>query len=273
MSSKPLRFVAAAEVSLAEYAAALTSSFRGYQFAVSMDAAGLARRVRLEQYDLENSLLAYDGAEVAGIAALAVRGFRGWVAGFAVVPEQRGRGRGRELLSALLARARAAGLGRLSLEVLARNTAARRLYEGAGMRVERDVFIMERAGGRTGPGTLQEAAPDELLQHFARLHAVRPAWQRDLPSLLVGKLRGLRMGEPARPHAYALLGLPKDDGTYLSDLAASDADAARALSEALDGVAGTLKIVNEPEHSPFVGPLLARGFVETDRQHEMHLSL
>jgi ribosomal protein S18 acetylase RimI-like enzyme len=272
----PLRFVSAASVSLAEYAAAFTSAFRGYHFPVSFDAGGLARRVRFEQYDLENSLLAYgEGGEVAGVAALAVRGEAGWVAGLAVVPEQRGRGRGRELMSALLERARASGLRRLSLEVLARNAAARTLYERAGMRVERDVLIMERVGnnlGATGPA-LREAASGALLAHFARLHPVRPAWQRDLPALLVANLRGLCVGDPERPEAYALIGRARDGNAYISDLAAADADSASALAAGLGGGAGTLKIVNEPEHSLFVRPLSENGFVETERQHEMHLTL
>jgi hypothetical protein len=34
-----------------------------------------------------------------------------------------------------------------------------------------------------------------------------------------------------------------------------------------------LKILNEPEHSLFVGPLLERGFAETERQHEMVMDL
>lgn len=274
----PLRFVPGASVSLAEYAAALTAAFQGYQFRILMDAAALARRVRFEQYDLENCLLAYDGETLVGVASLAVRGESGWVAGFAVVPEQRGRGRGRELMTALVARARALGLTHLSLEVLVRNTGARRLYEWAGMRVERDLLIMERAGGEgaagaSGPGPLREAESADLLRHFWRLHAVRPAWQRDLSSLLAASLRGLYLGEAARPRAYALLGRPKPEGVYVSDLAAAAPEDARALCAGLAGVAGTLKVVNEPADSPFVAPLLEHGFVEAERQHEMHLSL
>lgn len=273
----PLRFVPAASVSLAEYAAALTASFRGYQFRILMDAGALARRVRFEQYDLENSLLAYDGEALVGVASLSVRGEAGWVAGLAVVPEQRGRGRGRELVSALVGRARSLGLKRLSLEVLAPNTAARRLYEWAGMRVERDLLIMERVGGGGAGaedlGPLREAEAAELLPHFWRLHPVRPAWQRELASLLVATLRGLYLGEADGPHAYALIGRPRPEGIYVSDLAAATPEDARALCAGLAGVAGTLKVVNEPADSLFVGPLLEHGFVETERQHEMHLSL
>ena len=263
-------------MSLEAYAAAFTSAFRGYYKPVSHDALTLARRVRCEHHDLANSLLAYDGGEVVGIAALAVRGERGWCAGLAVVPERRGRGRGRELLSALLARARAAGLRRLSLEVLAVNVAARRLYEGAGMRVTRDLLVLERRGNRAGdapPRPPREAPAAELLTHFARLHPEPPAWQRELAGLLAADLRGLYVGGRRRPRAYALLGYGRDGNTYVSDLAASDAHGARALCAALDAAPGPLKIINEPERSPFAAPLLEHGFTEAARQHEMTVEL
>ena len=276
MSDEGLRFVPAASVSLEAYAAAFTSAFRGYQFPVEVNAEWLARRVRIEQHDLQQSLVAYEGDSVVGVAGLAIRGYAGWVCGFGVVPERRGRGLGREMMAVLTERARACGLRRLSLEVLARNEAARRLYEGVGMRVSRDLLMLERAGPSAEGGAareLKEAAPAELLGHFARLHAEPPAWQRDLPSLLAGRSRGFYLGERARPRAYALLSESIDGNTYVSDLAASDPRDARELSAALGGVAGTLKILNEPEHSLFIEPLLARGFTETDRQHEMVISL
>lgn len=278
MPDDALTIVSAATVSLEAYAAAFTSAFRGYHHPVSHNAATLALRVRLEQYDLENSLLGLDRGDVVGVAALAVRGPRGWVAGLAVVPEQRGRGRGRELMSALLGRARGAGLRRLSLEVLTPNSAARRLYEGAGMRVTRDLLVMERpaawapdAGRR--PAALREAPAGELLSHFARLHAEPPAWQRELSSLLAADLRGLYVGGRKRPRAYALTGRGRDGSTYVSDLAAADAAQAEAMCAALDGVPGALRIVNEPELSPFVAPLLGHGFTEVVRQHEMSVEL
>jgi GNAT superfamily N-acetyltransferase len=294
LSNDPLRFVPAASVSLEEYAAAVTSVFRGYQFPMVLDVAILARKVRLEQHDLEHSLVAYDGGEMVGAAVLALRADAGWVGGFGIVPEQRGRGRGRELMSALLEQARACGLRRLSLEVLVRNAAARRLYESAGMHVVRDLLILERAASSgveadarddslkveemnsfkvEETNSLKEAAPFELLTHFARLHIEPPAWQRNLPTLLIGNLRGLYLGERERPRAYALLGTGQDGTQYVSDLAAAEAEDAAALCASLKGVAGALKIVNEPEHSLFTAPLLANGFVETERQHEMQMSL
>lgn len=270
----PVSFVSAASVSLAEYAAAFTAAFEGYQFPVSMDAGALARRARFEQYDLENSLVAFDGGAAAGVAALAVRGAEGWVAGFGVVPAWRRKGLGREMMSALVERARAAGLRHLSLEVLSRNAAARALYESAGMRVERELLIMERAA-RDGERleAVCEVPAAELLSHFGRLHAARPSWQRALPSLLIADLRGFRVGDPERPRAYALIGRSRQGDAYVSDLAAEDATAARELCAGLDRLAPALRIVNEPADGLFAAPLAERGFVETERQHELHMDL
>ena len=271
----------ATSVSLEEYAAAFTSAFSGYRIPVALDARALATRVRLEQYALEHSFVAYEGDELAGVAALAVRAERAWVAALALVPAQRGRGRGRELMEALVGRARGCGVRRLSLEVLAGNLPARRLYESAGMRVTRDLLLLERAGAGVeearafeGLGPLKEGEPRELLAHFARLHAEPASWPRDLPTLLArANTRGFYLGERAAPDAYALLFYGRDGHVYIPDLAAAEARHAEAVCAALARLPGTLKIVNEPEHSLFTGPLLAAGFVETNRQHEMAADL
>jgi GNAT superfamily N-acetyltransferase len=282
-----LEFVSAANVSLEAYAAAFTSAFQDYFHPVEHDGATLARRARFEHYDLANSLLALDGGRVAGMAVLAVRGDRGWCGGLGVVPELRGRGLGRQLMSALLERARAAGLRRLSLEVLKVNVAARRIYESAGMRVTRDLLILERHDKRVSeaappraPGearpratAAREAPAAELLAHFARLHPEPPAWQRELASMLMGDMRGLYVGGRRRPRAYALLGYGRDGFTYFHDLAAADEQHARELCAALDSVPGPLKVVNEPERSPFAAPLFELGFAEITRQHEMTVEL
>jgi GNAT superfamily N-acetyltransferase len=281
LSDGRFRLVAASSVSLEEYAAAFTHAFSGYRIPIVLDARSLASRVRLEQYALEHSLVAYEGEELAGVAALAVRAERAWVAGLGLVPRQRGRGRGRELMAALVERARGCGVRRLSLEVLAGNTAARRLYESAGMKFGRDLLLMERAGAAVeearafeGAGPLKEAAPRELLTHFARLHVEPPSWPRDLPTLLARtNMRGFHLGERAAPDAYVLLSYGRDGYTYIMDLAAAEAPAAEALCAALAGLPGTLKIVNEPEHSLFTRPLVGAGFRETDRQHEMETDI
>ena len=278
MTDDSLRFVSAASVSLEAYAAAFNEAFRGYAVPISVDATWLARRVRYEQHDLVNSLIAFEGGRAVGVAGLAVRGERGWVPGFGVVPARRGRGLGRRLMSELLGRARAAGLRRLSLEVLAGNVGALRLYEGAGMRVTRDLLVLDRPAGPPGPAAPGGRAPgeapaEELLAHFRRLHPEPPAWQREPASLLTADLRGLYLGGRRRPRAYALVKYGRDGSTHVSDLAAADAQQARELCAALVRLKGSLKIINEPELGPFAAPLLEHGFAESLRQHEMTIEL
>lgn len=273
-----MRFAPATSVPLEAFAAAFTSAFEGYPVDVKVDITWLARRARYEQHDLLNSLVAFEGAEAVGMAVLAARGTRGWVGGFGVVPRWRGRGLGRRLMSALVERARASGLRHLSLEVLAGNTPAIRLYERAGMRITRDLLVMERPAEWAAPAPRRRPAPQEapaaeLLEHFTRLHPEPPAWQREPAGLLAADLRGLYLGPRTRPRAYALVRHTQEGDTFLSDLAAADARQARALCAALGHVEGALKINNEPERSPFAAPLLEHGFRELMRQHQMSMEL
>ena len=77
----------------------------------------------------------------------------------AIHPQFRGRGFGRVLLARVLADAAALGAEHATLEVRRSNTAARRLYEGAGFRLVgvrtsyytnpiEDALILSRTGGR-----------------------------------------------------------------------------------------------------------------------------
>lgn len=280
MTNERFRFAPASSLSLEAYAAAFTEGFRGYHRTLESDAPKMSRLGRVYNYDFHHSLVAYEGEEIVGVAVLAIRGERGWCGGFGVAPAFRRRGVGRALMSAMLASARDAGLRRLSLEVSEHNPTARRLYEWAGLRVTRDLLLIERAEGvehaprELEGGPLEEAAVSELLSHFARLHRVAPAWQRDLPTMLAGLSRGLRLGPRESPRAYALVSEGADGETYVIDLAAESAEDARELTAALARrVAGRVRVLNEPEESLFVAPLLENGFAEFERQREMTIEL
>jgi hypothetical protein len=240
-----------------------------------LDVPKLSRKIRTEQYDLEHSLIAYEGEEHAGVAVLAIRGERGWCGGLGVVPRLRGRGIGRLLMEEFLKSARKAGVRTLSLEVIRENEAARRLYESAGMRVVRELLVLERESEGFAPQRreLEEAKAEDLLPHFARLHRVAPAWQRELSVMLAARTRGLRLGPREMPRAYALLSEGGDGKTNLTDLAAEDDEAARELSSGLARVEAALRVINEPLRSPFVAPLIECGFLETLRQYEMAIEL
>src|SRR5581483_1172384 len=82
-----------------------------------------------------------DGRPV-GIASLAVRGDRAWIAGLGVVPEARRRGIGRVLMNAVLAEA----LPVVTLEVIDKNTSAIALYHELGFATRRvlEVWSLDR---------------------------------------------------------------------------------------------------------------------------------
>ncbi len=272
-----LTFRSADTLSLERLAEAFNAAFGGYIYPQQHTGETFARRARLEQLDLHHSVLAYVGEEYAGVSLLGIRGRAGWCGGFGIVPGLRGRGLARELMQEFIAEARRCELERLSLEVLARNIAARHLYESAGMSVTRDLLILERARTAEDSGQtsrLTEAAPEMLLRHFARLHACPPAWQRDLPSLLTTDgARGFYLGGRDAPSAYALLVSKAEGSAQLLDLAAVDEAAARDLCAGLCELPYTLRSINEPSDGLFAPLLAAHGFDEKDRQHEMACAL
>jgi ribosomal protein S18 acetylase RimI-like enzyme len=206
-----------------------------------------------------------------------MRGQRGWCGGFGIVPKHRGRGYAGELMNAFLAEARGCGLKKLSLEVLTRNAPAIRLYERAGMSITRDLLIFERkgvAGISELLDEIKEAAPSSLLRHFERLHAWSPAWQRDVVSMMLAEeLRGFYLGDAEGPDAYMLFVMRPDGITQVLDLAAIDERSADALAAGIAHRCGALRVVNEPEESLFIAALMAHGFVEMERQHEMSCEL
>jgi len=85
-------------------------------------------------------LLAVDGDELLGEASLHGLPRRAMrhtaVLGISVRAESRGQGVGDRLVSSLIAWAPTAGVTRIELHVLARNTIARRLYEKYGFMIE-----------------------------------------------------------------------------------------------------------------------------------------
>ncbi len=93
-------------------------------------------RAAVEQpSDQSYTLVAVDGERVVGFAHVDVERGRGYL-GMALLGDYRGRGLGKELLNGCVEWSRRAGVHKVDLEVWPHNTAARRLYEGAGFVIE-----------------------------------------------------------------------------------------------------------------------------------------
>ncbi|MEN9933697.1 MAG: hypothetical protein RLZZ387_276 [Chloroflexota bacterium] len=273
-------FVPASSLSIEALADLFTRSFAEYFYPADESAEDLAWKVRVEGIDLWRSVVMRVGGEPAGLALLGLRPGVAWCGGFGVTVPFRGRGLALPLAEAMVVNARASGARRLTLEVLTRNERAIRTYRRAGLVVTRDLLIVEwrRPEGfdqPLPPSNVVEASWAAPMRHFAELHPSPPAWQRDLPALLMrGAPRCLVLdeaGDHGAPLAYALS--YGDEAARIVDLGARDAAAAGPVLQTLQSRHARLSSVNEPAGSPQAEALLAAGFVEVDRQHEMELAL
>jgi len=271
-----IRFAPVAQLSLDAFADLFTRSFENYFYPGVTTAPILAARTRFEQIDLVRSLVMYVDDEPAGQAILALRGARAWCGGFGITAPFRGRGLAKNLIAALIDQARQAGAEQFSLEVLTKNERAIKAYLGAGLTITRDLHIFEwRRGDQPIPpaGASAPAAPAELLGHFAALHAVGAAWQRDLPALLVKPgLQGLALRQGADLVAYAVYS-EREDTARIEDLAALQPEHAVPLLQALQARSAKVVSVNEPSDSPSAAAFARCGFQEVDRQHDMDMAL
>ncbi|HWQ13674.1 MAG TPA: GNAT family N-acetyltransferase [Roseiflexaceae bacterium] len=272
-------FVPAAAFSLEALADLFARSFAEYFYPANVTAADMAWRVRVENIDLWHSVVLVVGGEPAGLALLALRPGRAWCGGFGVTLPHRGRGLSHRLITALIERAREAQAPLLTLEVLSRNERAIATYTRAGLRITRDLLIVEwrRPEGEPAapaPTGVVEAEAATLLHHFHALHPVQAAWQRDLPSLLMrGPLAGFALGNPAAPAAYALVQPQAAGAARIVDLAAREAETAGQVLAALQARFTRLSSINEPSDAPHMPALAAAGFAEVDRQHDMEIVL
>ena len=160
-----------------------------------------------------------------GLALLGIRGARGWIGDFGVIPAWRRAGVGRALLGVLLDSARAAGLGDVRLEVASANTAARRLYETAGFAVTRTLRnYAARAGalrlGDAVPGiSVTPGAPDLLARLDLGRPPARPPGITSYPRCLRARARpSWRCATARRPACSRSPGRPTTSRSPAPDL-------------------------------------------------------
>jgi GNAT superfamily N-acetyltransferase len=270
------QIVPASSFTLHQLAEIITAGFADSAEPILMVAARLARLIRVEQIDLEASAVLQIDGEPIGQFLLALRAETAWCSRLAIRPAWRRQGLSQRLTETMLARAQATGATRLILEVLPTNTPALAAYARIGMRWQRDLVGLGWEGPRTQAPTelIHEPHPMAVLQHFGRLHRNPPAWQRDLPALLVNEgLRSMVLGDPAYPDA-GLLYRPLPFGSaVIADLATPTLTHGCILISALQSRFAELSCWNEPEGSPGMQALLTCGFSERSRQHEFGMDI
>lgn len=169
-----------AEHTAEQAAAALTRSFKGYIVPIKMTPQSFERRFRGENLDPFASRVYYQGEAVAGIVLVARRGWTSRIAAMGVVPDLRGQGLGRRLLTEAVEEARSRGDRAVLLEVIEQNTPAVRLYTSFGFRPLHRLFGYRKETGVAVESTdvLEEIDPLDFARRAAR------EGERNLPWML-----------------------------------------------------------------------------------------
>lgn len=141
-----------------------------------------------------------EDGRIVGNATLrrALPSWRGWIVGnVAVLPEYQGRGIGRELVQACVARARDEDGDWVALEVRADNAPARHLYQSLGFQQTGTVAMLRRQAGAPHLGQM-DARPD--------IHVRRPRSGEGKTIFALAQSAtpsGLRWAEPLRESEFA----------------------------------------------------------------------
>ena len=257
----------------AELAAILTAGYEDYYTPFVVDETAFRFMTTVWDDDLDASRVAVVDGEPAGIAKLAIRGDRGWIAGIGVALPHRGRGIGEALMAAVLAEARARGLREVWLEVLVQNAPAISLYEKLGFEHVRELEVW----------TLEPPPPEELVFQEHKVRAVpleqaharirrerteREPWQR--ADETVANLEGV---EGLESDGGAVLYRRSGERISLLQGVAADEPAARELLECLPGEASALQWLNGTADDPFTAAVAGLGGTCAHRQHELVLAL
>lgn len=266
----------ASELSLPELAELFNRAYEGYEVPMHVDAGAVAFMYEALDLAPEHSRIAWREARPVGLAMLAVRGARAWVGGMGVAAEARRAGVGEALMRALLDAARHAGVRRVQLEVLERNTSARALYEKLGFRVFRrlEVWLWERPAPSADAAAVEACDPRGARRRVAAARRAPEPWQREDVTL-----DRLDVSTPALRALHARRG----DAVYrvsegranVLQLAAEDARAAGVLLDGIRTRAGVtlLRYLNVPDDDVAAAALRSRGATCSTSQFEMAVEI
>ncbi len=141
--------VPAVQFSGAQLTTILNDCFADYLVPVSMSVDLFVQRFSAEGLNLLQSKVWLAGDEPAAIGLIARRGRDARLAAFAIHPGFRGKGRGRQLMTSLIADLRAQGVQRMWLEVIRDNHRAVALYQSLGFTVRHGLCGYLSAGKRS----------------------------------------------------------------------------------------------------------------------------
>jgi GNAT superfamily N-acetyltransferase len=251
-------------------AAALNRVFERYLIPITFSPDQLHLHITYNDVDPGASPLWYDDdGDFVAAALLAVRGKRGWIGGFGVAPEYRGRGYAKDLTNTVKETGRLRGLTSIQLEVLADNVPARNVYLNGGFEIRRKLVSFERMV-ETGckPSDFVTSMTDDFID---LPDPVAPCWQRERATLRNGAVSTAVSGGH---ETYALLRFNRQVAQVLK-VGAPDAGALEDLSRAIAAECDvqSVRLLNEPEDSPIARHARDAGWTQTFAQYEMLLNI
>lgn len=265
-----MRRASFAQAAVGEGASALNRVFERYLVPITFSSEQLHLHMSYNDVDAAASPIWYDDdGNVLAAALLAIRGKRGWIGGFGVAPEHRGRGYASELLETLEHTARDRGLTSIQLEVLADNLPAIQAYRKAGFEIARTLRSFERlVENGSKPRGFVAAPPDEFIDVP---DAAVPCWQRERATLRNG---AVSTGVTDTRSTYALFRFNAHAAQVLK-LNAGDAGTLDSLAYAIasDRPFQSILVLNEPDESPIASYAKTAHWNEPFTQYEMKLAL
>jgi len=176
--------------------------FEGYRVPFSLPPDIFAQRFLAEGVSLVDSCVWLAGDTPAAVALIARRGDCARLAAFAICPQFRGQGVGRQILPPLMAALRTKGVRQMWLEVMSDNHAGIALYHALGFATVQPLFGYQgRADVAEENCTLQERDPLEVVRSAISECHDRLPWQVDPLTAVSLPARAFEY----RKHAYALV--------------------------------------------------------------------
>jgi ribosomal protein S18 acetylase RimI-like enzyme len=253
-----------------EGAAALNRVFEHYLVPISFTTEQLQLHMSYNDVDSGASpIWLDDDGEVIAAGLLAIREKRGWIGGFGVSPEYRGKGFAKQLLAHMVDTARERSLASIALEVLKENTPAFALYRAGGFELVRELRSFECISeGAPMPRGFAYSAPDRFIDEP---EPVRPSWQRERTALRQGAVSTAVTDEKGNYAAYRF-------NTHLAQVLKLNANSAEELIALARAVSADIPlqrvmVLNEPEDSPIAEYAVTAGWKEPFNQYEMILDL
>jgi ribosomal protein S18 acetylase RimI-like enzyme len=187
------------QVSPSERARLINEAYADYYVPLHVTGDQIVRMDQAYDADLTRSVVAFVGAEPAGMALLGRRDSRGWLHSVGTLPAWRRCGIAKAMVAQVKAAAAEARVERLTLEVFQQNLGAYRLYESLGFRPHRELLTWNRATDEDPlpipRRRLIQEDPHALYDTLTSWQDQPPCWQREVESLkrLGGAFQGHRL--------------------------------------------------------------------------------